>query len=98
MLIRSCIAAIEDAGSGSNEGTGTDGDEVADLGELLADEGEVLVEEGVWGAGADAAGDEEDIKGWGGVKGVGGENGLGEGGVEGVHGRATGGGGDGVEG
>lgn len=58
----------------------------------------MLVKEGVWGAGADAARDEEDIERRSGVKGVGWEDGLGEGGVEGIHGRAAGSGGDGVEG
>lgn len=79
-------------------GTGAYGDEILNFGKPSADEGEVVVEEGVWGTGTNSAWNEEDVKGWGSVKGVCGDDGLREGGVKRVHFRAAGCGGDGVEG
>lgn len=58
----------------------------------------MLVEERVGGEGANAAGDEEDVEGRGGIEGVCGDDGFGEGGIKRIHSWATGRGGDGVEG
>lgn len=52
----------------------------------------------IWGAGADAAGDDQDVEGRRGGEGVCWQHALAEGGVEAVHGRGDRFGGDGLQG